>query len=327
MVHGIATQHTTQSRFGQPRSLRCCEIRNQIKMGLAVVASPAKLKTGRVHGRKFHRLLTVEGAHDAAAMDLETLALESNLKQIEIDHQCGQDGQMGHVTGMPAQSDPSQMDSGRYSALVVPAIGPWPRFDPPLQLGVMASGNGTNFEALHNAIVCGELDAQIRLLVVNKPECGASEKARQLGIRCEFRDHRLFASREALDQELVRTFSDASVEAVVMAGWMRIVTPVLIDAFPGRLINIHPSLLPSFKGMDAVGQCLRSGTTLSGCTVHEVLGDVDAGPILAQAAVPVLPGDDRERLARRIQKEEHRLLPWATALAGRRWRSATEIQG
>ena len=234
---------------------------------------------------------------------------------------------MGHVTGMPAQTDPSQTASACCSALIVPAIGNWPKFDSPLRLGVMASGTGTNFEALHTAIACGDLDARIHVLVVNNPGCEAIQRASRLNIPCELRDHRQFASREAMDEDLVATFRNEGVEAVVMAGWMRIVTPVLIDAFPGRLINIHPSLLPSFKGMDAVGQCLRSGTTLSGCTVHEVLRDVDAGPILAQAAVPVLPGDDRERLARRIQKEEHRLLPWATALAGRRWRSATEIQG
>ena len=130
-----------------------------------------------------------------------------------------------------------------------------------------------------------------------------------------------------MDEELVRTFQNEGVEAVVMAGWMRIVTPVLIDAFPGKLINIHPSLLPSFKGMDAIGQCLTSGVTIAGCTVHEVLNDVDAGPILAQAAVPILSDDNRERLNRRIQTQEHRLLPWATALAGQRWRSAATTQG
>ncbi|WP_066907553.1 MULTISPECIES: phosphoribosylglycinamide formyltransferase [unclassified Synechococcus] len=228
---------------------------------------------------------------------------------------------------MPAQSDPSQTDSECYPALIVPTIGTWPRFDSPLRLGVMASGTGTNFEALHDAIACGDLDAQIHVLVVNNPGCGASERASRLGIRCELRDHRLFASREAMDQELVRTFQSENIEAVVMAGWMRIVTPVLIDAYPGRLINIHPSLLPSFRGMDAIGQCLTSGVTIAGCTVHEVLNDVDAGPILAQAAVPVLPGDDRETLKRRIQRQEHRLLPWATAMAGQRWRSARNTQG
>ena len=296
-------------------------------MRLTDVASPAKLKTRWVHSSEFHRLMAVEGTHNTPTGDLESLALECDLEQIKIDHQCGQDGQMGHVTGMPAQSDPSQMNSERYSALIVPPIGPWPRFDPPLRLGVMASGTGSNFEALHNATACGELNAQLCLLVVNKAGCGARQRAAHLGIRCELRDHRHFTSREALDQDLVHTFQDEGVEAIVMAGWMRIVTPVLIDAFPGRLINIHPSLLPSFRGMDAIGQCLTSGAAIAGCTVHEVQKDVDTGPILAQAAVPVLPGDDKEKLTRRIQAQEHRLLPWATALAGQRWRKAVSTQG
>ena len=171
---------------------------------------------------EINRLMTVEGAHDSSAKDLESLVAESDLKQIEIGHQCGQDGQMGHVIGMPAQSDPSQMDSECYPALIVPAIGTWPRFDSPLRLGVMASGTGTNFEALHNAIACGDLDAQIRVLVVNKAGCGASERAERLGVQCELRDHRLFSSREAMDHELVRTFKNEGVEAVVMAGWMRL---------------------------------------------------------------------------------------------------------
>ena len=224
-------------------------------------------------------------------------------------------------SGMPAPTDTSQINGERYPTLTVPTIGPWPKFQSPLRLGVMASGSGTNFEALQASISAGDLDAELRLLVVNNPGCGAMARAKRLGIACELRDHRRFASREALDHELGRTFQSAGVEAVVMAGWMRIVTPVLIDAFPGKLINIHPSLLPSFKGMDAVGQSLEAGVCLAGCTVHQVLKDVDAGPILAQAAVPILSGDDRDSLAARIQSEEHRLLPWATALAGQRWRS------
>ena len=230
-------------------------------------------------------------------------------------------------TGMPAPTDTSQINGERYPTLTVPTIGPWPKFQPPLRLGVMASGSGTNFEALQASISAGDLDADLRLLVVNRPGCGAKARAERLGIACELLDHRQFASREALDHELVRTFQAAGVEAVVMAGWMRIVTPVLIDAFPGKLINIHPSLLPSFKGMDAVGQSLQAGVRITGCSVHEVLKDVDAGPILAQAAVPVLPGDDRDSLAARIQCEEHRLLPWATALAGQHWRAAVKDQG
>ena len=220
---------------------------------------------------------------------------------------------------MPAFSDPSQREPADQ-ALMHPTVEGRPALPSPLRLGVMASGNGTNFEALVTAISEGELCAEIPLLVVNNPGCGAQQRAERLGVPCTVLDHRILRDRNALDRELVRRFGDASVEGIVMAGWMRIVTPVLIQAFPGRLVNVHPSLLPSFRGLDAVGQALASGVTISGCTVHLVTEELDAGPILAQAAVPVLDKDDHASLAARIQRQEHRVLPQAVLRAGLRWR-------
>lgn len=181
----------------------------------------------------------------------------------------------------------------------------------------MASGNGSNFEALVMACREGRLHGDVNLLVVNNPACGARQRAERLGVPCQLLDHRLHASREALDHALTAAFRQARADLVVMAGWMRIVTPTLIAAFPDRLVNIHPSLLPSFRGVDAVGQALAAGVALSGCTVHLVSEAVDAGRILVQAAVPVLPGDSRERLAARIQLQEHRILPLGVQLAAR----------
>ena len=220
---------------------------------------------------------------------------------------------------MPALSDPSQRDPADQ-ALMHPEAEESSALQSPLRLGVMASGNGTNFEALVAAIDRGELCAEIRLLVVNNPGCGAQQRAERLGVPCTVLDHRVLRDRIDLDRELVRRFGDAGVEGIVMAGWMRIVTPVLIQAFPGRLLNVHPSLLPSFRGLDAVGQALDSGVTISGCTVHLVTEELDAGPILAQAAVPVLNKDDHASLAARIQRQEHRVLPQAVLRAGLRWR-------
>ena len=220
---------------------------------------------------------------------------------------------------MPALSDPSQRDPADQ-ALMHPTVEGRPALPSPLRLGVMASGNGTNFEALVTAISEGELCAEIPLLVVNNPGCGAQQRAERLGVPCTVLDHRILRDRNALDRELVRRFGDASVVGIVMAGWMRIVTPVLIQEFQGRLVNVHPSLLPSFRGLDAVGQALASGVTVSGCTVHLVTEELDAGPILAQAAVPVLETDDRASLAARIQRQEHRVLPQAVLRAGVRWR-------
>ena len=220
---------------------------------------------------------------------------------------------------MPALSDPSQRDPADQ-ALMHPSVQGRPALPSPLRLGVMASGNGTNFEALVTAIAAGELCAEIPLLVVNNAGCGAQQRAERLGVPCTVLDHRDLRDRLELDRELVRRFGDASVEGIVMAGWMRIVTPVLIQAFPGRLLNVHPSLLPSFRGLDAVGQALASGVTISGCTVHLVTEELDAGPILAQAAVPVLETDDHASLAARIRRQEHRVLPQAVLRAGLRWR-------
>ncbi len=205
-------------------------------------------------------------------------------------------------------------------ALVAPAQADWPRYNTPLRLGVMASGSGSNFEALV-AATQQHLDATIELLVVNNPGCGAQLRAERLGVDCIVHDHRQFTNREALDSALVSTFQAARVDGVVMAGWMRIVTPVLIGAFQGRLINIHPSLLPSFRGLDAVGQALKAGVRISGCSAHVVTADVDTGPVIAQAAVPVFDNDDHQSLSERIHRQEHRILPWAVALQGREWRN------
>jgi phosphoribosylglycinamide formyltransferase-1 len=179
----------------------------------------------------------------------------------------------------------------------------------------MASGEGSNFEALVAATRNGILQAEVVQLVVNNPDCGARRRAGRLAIPCTLHDHREQRQRDLLDVQVAATFAACSVDLVVMAGWMRIVTPRLITAYPDRLVNIHPSLLPSFRGVDAVGQALAAGVTLTGCTAHLVVEEVDAGPILAQAAVPVLVGDDHASLTARIQRQEHRILPLAVALA------------
>ena len=182
----------------------------------------------------------------------------------------------------------------------------------------MASGSGSNFEALVAASRAGTLQADVVQLVVNNPGCGAQQRAERLAVPCTLLDHRHYASREALDEALLACFQAAAVDLVAMAGWMRIVTPTLIAGLPGRLINIHPSLLPSFRGLDAVGQALAAGVTLAGCTAHLVSEEVDAGEILVQAAVPVLAEDDRASLAARIQQQEHRILPLAVNLVAQR---------
>ncbi|MEB3185596.1 MAG: phosphoribosylglycinamide formyltransferase [Cyanobacteriota bacterium] len=218
---------------------------------------------------------------------------------------------------MPAFNDPSDRDL----AVQWPIAQTEHRSTLPprrLRLGVMASGNGSNFEAVVMACRLGQLPAEVVVLVVNNHGCGARDRAGRLQIPCQLHDHRLHPSRESLDRALISSFRAASLDLVVMAGWMRIVTPTLIRAFPDRLVNIHPSLLPSFRGIDGVGQALAAGVTLAGCTAHLVSEEVDAGRILVQAAVPVLIGDDHASLSARIQTQEHRILPLAVELAARR---------
>ncbi|MBD1912193.1 MULTISPECIES: phosphoribosylglycinamide formyltransferase [unclassified Leptolyngbya] len=205
------------------------------------------------------------------------------------------------------------------SSLLSPPISSelWQRHwdGPPLRLGVLASGSGSNFEAIAQAIAKKELNAEICGLIYNNPQAKAAERADRLGISKVLLNHREFPSRETLDGAIAQTFYDQGVDWVIMAGWMRIVTQVLIDAFPGRLLNIHPSLLPSFKGAHAIEQALASGARITGCTVHLVSLEVDSGPILVQAAVPILPGDTVETLHQRIQAQEHRIYPLGIAIA------------
>ncbi len=189
------------------------------------------------------------------------------------------------------------------------------RADNPLKLGIMASGNGSNFEAIAQAIKDGQLAAQIQVLIYNNPEAYAAVRAERWGIPSVLLNHREYKSREGFEEQIVKTLQQYDVELVIMAGWMRLVTPVLLDAFPHKIINIHPSLLPSFKGVRAIEQALAAGVKITGCTVHLLCLEMDSGPILVQAAVPVLPDDTPETLHARIQVQEHRILPIAIALA------------
>jgi phosphoribosylglycinamide formyltransferase 1 len=190
-----------------------------------------------------------------------------------------------------------------------------PKFKQPLKLGVMASGSGSNFEAIAQAIAAHQLNAQIQVLIYNNPDAKAVDRAASHQIPTVLLNHREFSSREALDSEIVKTFKAYDVDWIIMAGWMRRVTEVLINAFPNRILNIHPSLLPSFPGIRAIEQALAAGVKVAGCTVHYVELEVDSGPILIQAAVPVLPHDTPETLHQRVQVQEHRIYPLAIALA------------
>ncbi|MCC0178771.1 phosphoribosylglycinamide formyltransferase [Waterburya agarophytonicola K14] len=188
---------------------------------------------------------------------------------------------------------------------------------PPLQLGVMASGSGTNFEAVAKAIADKQLNAQIKVLIYNNPRAKVKERAEKYHIPAVLVDHRKYRQREDLDRQIITVMQSYGVDWVIMAGWMRIMTQVLLDAYQDRTINIHPSLLPSFKGINAIEQALAAKVKITGCTVHLVSLEVDSGTILMQAAVPILPGDNLTALHQRIQIQEHRIFPQAIALAAK----------
>ncbi len=191
---------------------------------------------------------------------------------------------------------------------------------PPVKLGVMASGSGSNFEAIAQAIANQQLNAEIKVLIYNNPGAVVGDRANRWGVPSVLFNHREFGSREELDWAIVQTLQTTQVDWVIMAGWMRIVTPVLIHAFDQRILNIHPSLLPSFKGNRAVEQALEAGVKITGCTVHLVVPEVDSGTIVMQAAVPVLPNDTAETLQNRIHIQEHRIYPQAIGLASQVFR-------
>jgi phosphoribosylglycinamide formyltransferase 1 len=183
-----------------------------------------------------------------------------------------------------------------------------------LKVGVLVSGSGTNLQAMIDQIEAGALAARVVCVISNKADAFALERARKHGIPALHLDHRLFSGREAYDAALVTALREHGAELVVLAGFMRIVTPVLLEAFPQAVMNIHPALLPSFPGLHAQRQALEHGAKVTGCTVHFVDSGTDTGPIIIQAPVPILEGDTPETLSQRISREEHRVYPAAVQL-------------
>jgi phosphoribosylglycinamide formyltransferase-1 len=182
------------------------------------------------------------------------------------------------------------------------------------KLGVLISGRGSNLQALIDAIGDGRLDASIAVVISNREGAGGLERARAAGIETLTISHRGFADRADFDRAIARELSTRGVGLVCLAGFMRLVGQPLLDAFPNAIVNVHPSLLPSFPGIDAQGQALAHGVKVSGVTVHLVNAELDAGPIIVQRVVPVRDDDSVETLAARILEEEHRAYPEAVKL-------------
>ncbi|WP_447599026.1 phosphoribosylglycinamide formyltransferase [Nitrospira sp. Nam80] len=188
----------------------------------------------------------------------------------------------------------------------------------PVRLGVLLSGRGSNLQAVIDAVEAGTLSATIAVVISNKRDAAGLERARKHGVPDVFLDPKPFAgqpdSRDAYDRALLDLLRKHEVELVLLAGYMKIVTPVLVKAYEHRMMNIHPSLLPSFPGLEVQKKAIDHGCKIAGCTVHFVTEGVDEGPIIIQAAVPIHETDTAEILAARILEQEHRIYPRAVQL-------------
>ena len=181
----------------------------------------------------------------------------------------------------------------------------------PLRLGILGSGKGSNFAAIQRAIDAGEIPAQTAIVVSDIPGSGILKLAAEAGLPTHALNEPRYKTRLSpeVEDELVRVLKAANIDLVVLAGYMRVLKPPMLEAFPRRIINIHPSLLPNFRGLEAWRQALEAGVKKTGCTVHYVEADVDTGEILGQSQVDVLPGDTPESLHARIHVAEHQLYP------------------
>jgi phosphoribosylglycinamide formyltransferase-1 len=183
-----------------------------------------------------------------------------------------------------------------------------------LRVGVLISGRGSNLQALLDACASADFPAEIVLVISNVANVFGLERAEQAGVTAAVINHQEFATRDAFDAALDRRLREAGIELVCLAGFMRLLTAGFVESWRGRMINIHPSLLPNFKGLHTHAQALAAGVKLHGCTVHYVTPLLDDGPIIAQAAVPVLSDDDEDSLAARVLSAEHKLYPLALRL-------------
>ena len=203
-----------------------------------------------------------------------------------------------------------------FNYIISPEISEYRRFSPKLKIGVLASGKGTNFQELINLSERGELEIDIKVLITNNDEAGCIKRAESKEIPHKIIREKDFMQKEAFELEIVNTLIHYNVELVVMAGLMKIVTPFFINKFKNKIINIHPSLLPAYKGGSAIKDSLLNGSKITGCSVHFVEEEVDSGALIMQAALSIRNDDDIESLSKRIQMLEHKILPHSISLAG-----------
>ena len=203
-----------------------------------------------------------------------------------------------------------------FNYIISPEISEFRRFSPKLKIGVLASGEGTNFQELINLSEKGELDIDIKVLITNKEDAGCIKRADNAEIPHRIIKGTDFSQKELFELEIINTLNNYDVELVVMAGWMKIVSSLFINKFKNKIINIHPSLLPSYKGASAIKDAILNGSKITGWSVHFVDEEVDSGSLIMQAALPILNNDNIESLSKKIQILEHKILPHSISHAG-----------
>jgi len=203
-----------------------------------------------------------------------------------------------------------------FNYIISPEISEFRRFSPKLRIGVLASGKGTNFQELINLSEKGELDIDIKVLITNKDDAGCIKRAESVKIPHKIIRGNDFLNNELFELEIVNTLIHYDVELIVMAGWMKIMSSKFVNAFKNKIINIHPSLLPAFKGINAIKEAITNGSMITGCSVHFVEEEVDSGSLIMQAALSIRDDDDIESLSKRIQMLEHKILPHSISQAG-----------
>ncbi len=203
-----------------------------------------------------------------------------------------------------------------FNYIISPEITDFRKFSPKLRIGVLASGEGTNFQELINLSENNNLDIEIKVLITNREEAGCIKRALKANIPCKLIKGKDFLNKELFESEIIKILSSFDVELVVMAGWMKIVSSFFVDKYKDKIINIHPSLLPAYKGSSAIKEALSNSSKITGCSVHFVENEVDSGSLIMQAALSVFENENLESLTKRIQILEHKILPLSISHAG-----------
>ena len=208
-----------------------------------------------------------------------------------------------------------------FNYLISPEISKLSGFSPKLKIAILASGNGSNFQELINLSKSNKLDIDIRILITNKSDAGCLLKAKESNILYKIIKNSDYENKDFFEDEIINTIKNQDVELVVMAGWMKIMSSKFVDTFRKKIINIHPSLLPSFKGNNAIKEAITNGSKITGCSVHYVESEVDSGSLIMQAALSISNDDNIETISKKIHFLEHKILPLSISQAGNLIRS------